>query len=52
MSLDTHEDALRQGALVGTFVACAIAVWLSLGQFLRRRNWDKGEKNIAVSREP
>ena len=52
MSLDIHEDALRQGALVGTFVACAIATWLSLGQFLRRRNWDKGEKNIAVSREP
>jgi hypothetical protein len=52
MSLDIHEDAFRQGALVGTFIACAIATWLSLGQFLRRRNWDKGEKNIAVSREP
>jgi hypothetical protein len=52
MSLDTHEDALRQGALVGTFVACAIAIWLSLGQFLRRKEWDKREKNIAVTREP
>jgi len=51
MNVDTHEDAFRQSALVGTFIACAIATWLSLGQFLRRRNWDKGEKNIAVSRE-
>ena len=52
MSFGKHEGALRQGALVGTFIACAIATWLSLGQFLKRRNWDKGEKNMAVHREP
>jgi hypothetical protein len=39
---------MRAAALFGTMVACAIALFLSIAQYLLRRNWDQGEKPMQT----